>query len=262
METNEGMDRKVKEGDTLDVSFSHDGKTMEAKGHVKDVSDDAMVIKLDINDKNITLPDGAEIFIDRGGILYSIADSEHFPEVKVVKLAQRGHVRVDDVLKVDYKKISHKDYEKYKDVPRVIFQNIFEESVKVPKIEDITLNVLYELVYHLNLKVDRILDIVSREVPRKYDSSIEHVNISGSGLRFVSDHNYQIGDLIAMRVDLAATTPVHVLSEVVSSEESGNGNYVLKVKFVELSGGDQEKIIKHIFARQREILRNKRTEEF
>ena len=47
-------------------------------------------------------------------------DSKKFSEVKMEKISSRGHVRVDDILKVDYRKVSLEDYKKCESRPEVI----------------------------------------------------------------------------------------------------------------------------------------------
>ncbi|MBW2559671.1 MAG: hypothetical protein JRE40_02325, partial [Deltaproteobacteria bacterium] len=96
-----------------------------------------------------------------------MSDSKRSPEVKAAKENRRGYARVDDLLRVDYRKISPEEYERYGDNPDGIFKNIFGEPSKTPEIEEITLELLYKLIYQANLKMDRILEILeSRDTDR------------------------------------------------------------------------------------------------
>jgi len=243
----------------VDVKFVSDGNKVRTKGYMKSSSDGVVVIKLDIDGKKMTLPAGTDIYVSKNNIHYRVIDLENFPEVKAVRITQRGHVRVDDMLRVDYRKISQGDYENCETKPEVIFKNVFGETLKAPEIEEANPELLYNLIYQANLKIDRILDILeSRDTERYVSTGSECMNISGSGMRFVATRNFLIGDIIALRVflPLVSRTWINVLGKVTSSAESDSGNkYDVSVRFVELSESDREMIVGYVFKRQRELLR-------
>ncbi|MDI6687536.1 MAG: PilZ domain-containing protein [Desulfobacterales bacterium] len=188
-----------------------------------------------------------------------INKSKKFLETDMVKTNDRKHVRVNDILKVDYRKILQKDYETCKGKPEIIFKNTFGKPFEAPEIEEASLELLYRLIYQANQKIDRILDIMESKDAEKYESvGSECVNISGSGMRFISNQSFRIGDIIALRVflPLASKTWINVLGKVVSSIEAETENkYDVSVKFEELSESDRDIIIGHVFKRQRELLR-------
>ncbi|MCD6153292.1 MAG: PilZ domain-containing protein [Syntrophobacterales bacterium] len=258
MDINKGTQSEIKPG-KVDVKFVSGGETVRTEGYIKSSSVEAIVIRLDTNDKKMTLPVGTDIYVSKEDIHYSVIDSKDFPEVKAVRLSRREHVRVDDILKVDYRKISQEDYERCEGNPEIIFKNTFGEPLKTPEIEEADSELLYKLIYQANLKIDRILNILeSRDTERYVSAGSEGVNISGAGMRFVANRSFSIGDIIALRVFLPLThgTCVTVLGKVTSSEESGPGNrYNVSVRFVELSESDREIIVRYVFKRQRELLR-------
>ncbi|MEA3417351.1 MAG: PilZ domain-containing protein [Thermodesulfobacteriota bacterium] len=174
-------------------------------------------------------------------------------------LNQRKNVRVDDVLKIDYRKIPQKDYETCENKPEIILQKIFGKPFEAPKIEDVSLELLYMLIYQANQKIDRILDMLESKDAEKYESmNNECVNISGSGMRFIANQSFSIGDIVALRIflPLASKTWINILGKVVSVTESGAENrYEVTVKFKELTESDREIIIRYVFKRQRELLR-------
>jgi hypothetical protein len=195
--------------------------------------------------------------------------SKNFSEVKpaatvrkhgeAVGTSHRKHVRVDDVLKVDYLKISQKDYKEYKNKPEIILKKTFGKPFEAPHVEDVSLKLLYELIYQANQKIDRILDMLESKDAEKYESvNNECVNISGSGMKFIANQSFSIGDIIALRVflPLVSRTWINVLGKVTSCAESGPENkYDVAVKFEELSESDRDIIIGYVFKRQRELLR-------
>lgn len=256
---NEQTQVELKSGTRLDIGFVCGNKAINTNGHVKDSSDETIVIEFEVDDKEMIPQVGTDIYVLKNSICYNITESKNFPEVKATKVHRRKHIRVDNILNVDYKKISQENYIKYKDKPIIIYKNIFGEPFKTPEIEEVNLKLLYELIYQTNLKMDRILDILEDGRTEKYAvSENENVNISGAGIRFVADQAFSIGDIIALRIflPLATQTQIHVLGEVRKVIESERkGKYFIAVKFVELSEDDREMIIKYVFKRQREILR-------
>lgn len=182
----------------------------------------------------------------------------------MTKESSRGYVRVDDILKVDYLQISQEDYKTSERKPEVILKNAFGESNKVPEIEERTegadLEVLYNLIYQANLKIDRILDILESKNTKHAFAGSECINISGSGMKFAANHRFSIGDIIALRVflplALSSRSWINVLGKVKSVTETASENvYNTAVKFIDLSEDDKEIIIRYVFTRQREILR-------
>jgi hypothetical protein len=259
METNTKTDHQIQEGTVLDLHFSYGSKMVETKGYVKSILADSLIITLDIDDKNMTLPVGTDIYIFKKGTLYNTVDADNFPEIKVSRIHRRNHARVNDILKVDYKKISQEYHNQHSDTPQIIFNDIFGESYKIPEIDNVNLKILYELIYQVSMKVDYILDALENRDMKTYSSvTSEYVNISAAGMRFDSPTLFHVNDLIAIRVSLPLTTSVcvNVVGKVVSATESEpKGSYTIRVQFLDLSEDDREIIIKYVFKRQRELLR-------
>jgi hypothetical protein len=259
MEKEQNMNSEIKSGATLDFIASHGNRTIEARGLVKDISEQSLLILLEITDKNMTLPVGTDLYVAGEGIIYNIIDSSNFPEVRIHKVDGRNYTRVDDVLSVNHKKISSDEYNQFSNTPSMIFQNIFGESLKIPEFEDVSLKMLYDLMYRVSLKMDRILSTLESTRLGKYESTDDtFINISGAGMRFITAPLYAIGDLIALQFMLPLVNQpiINVMGEVVKiteSEQEGKCN--TSVKFVDISEDDREVIIKYVFKRQRELLR-------
>jgi len=208
-------------------------------------------------------PGRTDIYVSKEDIHYNGIDSKDFWEIRMAKKKPRGYVRVDDILKIDYRKIPQEYYKKCGSKQDVIFKNIFGEPIKVPEIEGgaegVDLELLYNLIYQANLKIDRILDVLERKDTERYASAgSEWVNISGSGMRFVVNQRFSRGDIIAFKVflPLSSRTWINVLGKVMSVTESDSENkYSTAVKFIDLSEVDREMIIRYVFQRQRELLR-------
>ena len=257
----EAMNDEISTGSILDVSFSNGKKIIETSGCVTKISGDAIVVNLKTTDKNMTLSVGADIFIfvSKEAILFSVRDTKDFPEIRIEKVKSRSDVRVDDILKIDYKKISRDNYEKHQSTPGVVFAEIFGNLYNSPELEEVNNTLLYELLYQTNLKLDRILDILEGKNGRKYRSTdYECVNISGSGMRFNTEQEFEAGDIVALRVPLhlVCKTHLNLLGKVRSVKETDTlGKYNISVTFIDIAEDVREKIIKYIFKKQRELLR-------
>ncbi len=205
--------------------------------------------------------DRTDIYCSKKDIHYNIIGSKNFEEIKMKEEKPRGNVRVDDILKVDYRKISPEYYKRYENKPEVIFNNIFGEPDKIPEIEEVNLKLLYKLIYQTNLKIDRLLSMLEdKDTQRHASVNSECVNISGSGMKFAANHHFLIGNIIALRVflplDMVSGSWINVLGKVMSVAESESENrYTTAVKFIDLPEDDREIIIRYVFKRQRELLR-------
>lgn len=88
------------------------------------------------------------------------------------------------------------------------------------------------------------------------------VDISGGGIRFISDHAYDEGSMIYCTYQLileGAAKDYEIVGKVLSVKEVVNrpGEYEHRVQYVNLDNDTREEIIKFIFEEERRIRRNK-----
>ena len=258
------MEQDIREGTDIDISFSDGNKLTTSKGRVEAVTSEGMVITLDISDKSMTPPPGTDIYVLKGGGLYNIVDSTHFPRLVIERVVKRNHARVDDVLKISYRKIPSEEYARNETQSRLILEDTFGESRDIPEIEEISTALLYKLIYQLSLKVDRLIDMMESKQQHPYKTIFdERINISASGMRFMTDEEVQEGDIMALRIalPLAMATRLHVLAEVVSIQPpTDDQKRMVSVKFIDLSQEVKETITRYVFKRQRELLRREGNE--
>ena len=85
------------------------------------------------------------------------------------------------------------------------------------------------------------------------------MDISGGGMRFNSSEPTQKDDVVIMIPDLPAISQAipYLLGKVVLSRqlETKNTTYENKIKFINISSEEREKIITYIFAVEREKMR-------
>ncbi len=258
MKTNNHIPYEIKPG-IVDVRFVVDGKTVSTRGNINRVSDEIIVITLDVDDNNLTLDAGMDFYISKEDICFNVADAKDFPVIKAVRVPRRKYVRVDDVLKVDYQKVAPEAYRRFQSKPEVILDRVFGEPFKMPEIEAVDLKLLYKLIYQANLKMDRILDLLENRDKDRYETvGREGVNISGSGMKFTAARLFSIGDVIAIRTSLPlpAKTRLNLLGKVTSIKSAGPDNrYEICVAYMDLTEEDRKSIVKYVFQRQRELIR-------
>ncbi len=158
----------------------------------------------------------------------------HIPfEVRLVPAEERGTIKartVGDMPLID---------------PRVL-----------PELQD---KVLGEWIKMLNSKLDAIINKLSSQREGFGTLPLAHVNISGGGLGFFSKDRYNTGDIIEAKLILPMMPPValFVYCELVKVEQTAKG-YIIATKFVAMDEDITDEIVKFVFKRQREILREQR----
>lgn len=85
------------------------------------------------------------------------------------------------------------------------------------------------------------------------------VNLSAVGLRFSTQGDYQVGQLVGLELSLPEPSSVRLecSGKIIRVVEKGNGRQDLAMELVELKSQDQEKLIQFCLAEQRRQLRMK-----
>ena len=95
-------------------------------------------------------------------------------------------------------------------------------------------------------------------------SSPRHVNISASGIRFISGDSYEKGDLLEINLILPMVPLLFirlvgnvVRVKPVTSYETRR--YAVAVRFIHIDPESKDDIIRYLFRRQRELLRKRQS---
>lgn len=126
----------------------------------------------------------------------------------------------------------------------------------LPELQD---KVLGEWIKMLNLKLDAIINKLSSQKEGFGALTLAHVNLSGGGLGFFSKERYSMGDILEAKLVLPMMPPIalFVYCEVVKVDQTPKG-YMIATKFVLMDEDIADEIVKFVFKRQREILREQR----
>ena len=130
------------------------------------------------------------------------------------------------------------------------------ETRDLPDLQDKLLN---DWVRLLNSKLDAIVNMLVLQREGFGSMPVTRVNISGGGLGFFSRERYAIGSIIEAKIVLPMMPPValFVYGEVVKIDLLTNV-YSIATKFVAMDEDVRDEVVKYVFRRQREILREQR----
>ncbi len=246
-------------GSKVELSFGCENRMASATAVVADIDEDRIVLDIDGGDNTMTPEPGTDIYLLKGGGLYYVLESKHFPRITVEKVHERLHARVDDILTVGYRRVQARDYPGGEEQAQMILRDVFGDIQHVPDVENVTPAMLYRLLYQLNLKVDRLMDMANLGRDKSFRlSGLERVNISASGIRFTMPEKPDPDEIIALRLDLPleTVTRLEVLGKVVSitPDDKGDG-YRVSIAFTDLPEDMKETITRYVFRKQRELLR-------
>jgi len=140
---------------------------------------------------------------------------------------------------------------------KVSCEAVMAEFRTLTDVED---KVLSDWLRMLNAKLDAIINMLTFQREGFSALSFVKINISGSGLSFVSTEQYNQGDILELKMLFPMLPPValYVYGEIVKVESAMNG-FEIAVKFIAMDEDIRDEIIKFVFTRQRELLRQKRT---
>jgi hypothetical protein len=112
----------------------------------------------------------------------------------------------------------------------------------------------------LNRKLDTILSLLTIHQGGFESLPCASIVISGSGMRFTSMKTFQPGDAVEIKLMLPLCPPIalHLIGQVVGSRETGD-TVSTSVKFTVIDDIVRDMIIRYVFEREREMIREKRS---
>lgn len=124
---------------------------------------------------------------------------------------------------------------------------------------------MFKLLFAAVGEIRDELDIIKKKLDLPVERLDTHkLNISGSGISFDSDDDYEINDLVLLKIVLPLELPVqvHVIGKIVddSTYEADTKTLRHNVSFFIIHEDDRELIIRYTFKRQRELINLKKNE--
>lgn len=133
-------------------------------------------------------------------------------------------------------------------------------GVAFPPLPDIEDPALAQCLLIINAKLDTVLSSLSLQREGMRAQQASPVNISGSGLRFTSSEPFAVGDVVKIKLVLPThpDTVFHIYGRVVRSQPKSCEGSNVSVSFSVIDEDIRARIVKFVFEKQREQLRNKR----
>jgi hypothetical protein len=120
-----------------------------------------------------------------------------------------------------------------------------------------------QVLWEVNRKLDLLIHMYLAEDFRALmDTSPKDANISASGIRFISEQAYEMGDLVEIHLILPMVPLlfVRLVGEVIrqkSVTSTQARRYAVAVRYLQIDADTREDIIRYLFRRQREVLRKR-----
>ena len=169
------------------------------------------------------------------------------------KESQREYSRVDAYIPIAYKLIDpqHMKYIR----SRVAGELILSKFKSLPDPDD---QVIAEWLKTINSKLNSIIRMLTMHHEGFDQLPLRKVNISGGGISFSSDTLFTPGDIIEFKLILTMQYPqsLFLYGEVIESKQDIEHN--TSVQFIAIDDFIRDEIIRFVFEREREILREKR----
>lgn len=185
---------------------------------------------------------------------------------------RREYFRIKDTIPLLVRKISEEEYvylkRRIRYVPSLRPEDIQGINVLSEKVER-KLQQGDELFLFLSM-IDKKLNLIMEHLltgQKEANSNgliQEEVEISGSGIKFYPRQRFELNDLleVEMLLPMFGLPRIHLLCQVVRTGEEetieGEKRAYVAARFVEINENDRDLLVKYIFRRERERLRQQR----
>ena len=188
---------------------------------------------------------------------------------------RRRYYRITDTSSIEYRILSTKEYEREKTLFRDQVSGIRSLKNKyanfVPNELDVenfkggdvdTLRGLLKLIININEKIDLIISYIEkREDSSIYQKNPEKITLSAGGISFFVSEPISVGSYLKLKMLLPQSPKILIaalgkITRITPQDAQGIKNFEVGVDFLDIHEDDQEAIIKYIFMRQRDMLRN------
>jgi hypothetical protein len=169
---------------------------------------------------------------------------------------KREYSRVDACIPCEYRLVPPE--EKPHVQARVSGDKIATESRYIPNRENSD-PVFEEWLQILNLKLDAIIHLMNLRQEGYSGLPYKDINISGGGMGFSLPEAIPLGEILEIKLMLTFQQPVELIlyGEVVSSNLVNGGHFVA-VHYIHMDDFIRDMIVRFVFEREREILREAR----
>jgi hypothetical protein len=167
---------------------------------------------------------------------------------------QREYSRVDAYIPFEYKLIDPRQRQVIRS--RVAGEIILSEFKSLPDPDD---QVIAEWLKTINTKLNSIIRMLTMHHEGFDQLPLKRANISGGGMSFSADMPFSRGDILEFKLTLTMQYPLSLFlyGEVVETSKH-DPEYDTSVHFIAIDDFIRDEIIRFVFEKEREILREKR----
>ena len=167
---------------------------------------------------------------------------------------QREYSRVDALIPLEYKLIDPQQRQYLHS--RVAGEIILAEFKSLPDPDD---QVIAQWLKTINTKLNSIIRMLTMHHQGFDQLPMRRVNISGGGISFSADTPYSPGDILELKLTLTMQYPLSLFlyGEVVETNKH-NPEHNTSAEFIVIDDFIRDEIIRFVFEKEREILREKR----
>lgn len=167
---------------------------------------------------------------------------------------QREYSRVDAFIPMELKLLdkAQKQYLR----SRIAGEAVLADFLSLPDPED---KVIADWLKMINTKLNYIIRMMTIDHEGFNQMPIRKVNISGGGMSFLGEMKYSQGDILEFKLILTMHYPLALfLYGEVIEEIKHNPDFDTFVHFIAIDDFIRDEIIRFVFEKEREILREKR----
>jgi hypothetical protein len=120
-----------------------------------------------------------------------------------------------------------------------------------------------QALWEINRKLDLLIHMyLAEDFKDLMSSSPRDVNISASGIRFITDNSFKMGDLLEINLILPMVPLLfmRLLGDVIrikSVTSYDTNRYAVALRFLQVDAETKDDVIRYLFRRQRELLRKR-----
>jgi hypothetical protein len=167
---------------------------------------------------------------------------------------RREFSRVSAYVPFSYRVVSPADADYLKS--RTINDSFLTDFKTTPNVED---QLYGEWLRLINAKLDEIIRMLAMQREGFAMLPFKPISISGNGLSFFSKERHEKGEIIEARIVLTILNAVALFlyGEVVTIE-TADGGWQIAIRFINMDDLIRNEIIRFVFEREREVIREKR----
>jgi hypothetical protein len=242
-----------------EIYFSSISDGIKYKGNILDLNRENITIKTD-RYRNFQYGQSIVLITEQGDLYTEIIDiKDQVIVLKQLRSERREYFRVDDSIPIIFKRV---DSECLCRSSRIISGYIYESDLDIDLKDESISPSLWKVLLNISRKLDFLIERLSLESEGLTKIDYKNVNLSASGIRFISNEIFNKGDGVEVKMLLPTHPPTGIIAYgcVVRVKELDKQKYEVALVFSDMHDDVRDEIIKYTINRQREILKRNKDE--